>query len=65
VYPFHDLDYIEIPIMLRMDVAPKSRVFLHAYAGPAATFNVSYAFQEVREGVTTTRDCWDRREFGD
>ncbi|MEX1183280.1 MAG: porin family protein [Gemmatimonadota bacterium] len=50
-----DLDYIEVPVMLRIDIEPIPReVTLYAYAGPVAGLNTSC---EVTDSGATRHGC--------
>jgi hypothetical protein len=58
-----NLNYVEVPLLLRLDVPTASTGFRpHLYAGPSLAFNTSCSFEADVGGFSGSSDCEDADE---
>lgn len=51
------MNYVEVPVLLRLDVAPSGDVRPFVYAGPAISFKASCNIEGTSQGVSISSSC--------
>jgi hypothetical protein len=51
------LQYVEVPVILRLDVPTSRKIKPFAYAGPAFALKTGCAFEGTAQGVSASVDC--------
>lgn len=58
-----DVSYLDIPLLLRLDLSPGSRVSPHVLVGPTVGINLTCELRTLAGPITGTRDCDDSEGF--